>query len=204
MTPKFNIKIIGQNNNTVRFRLQQDEQYLSFEEVFELWENNPDFTEFYTTELIKLDYQAFYWEHPALQTAFLQKRYECILQRSKPLEYLPSNENAFKDYLFEKAQVVDVMNLGKNARLVVPTKKTNKAIYNHLGKFIRLAEKEQITEVFKRVGKKIFEEIEQQKVVWLNTAGLGVIWLHIRMDTRPKYYKTKKYKDPSFLEQIER
>ena len=68
-----------------------------------------------------------------------------------------------------------------------------------MGKFLRFAEKGQIVEVFKRVGKVIVEEIEKEKIVWLNTAGLGVIWLHVRMDTRPKYYKTKKYKDPDFL-----
>lgn len=71
-----------------------------------------------------------------------------------------------------------------------------------MGKFIRFAEKEQIIEVFKRVGKSILEEIESQKLIWLNTAGLGVIWLHIRMDTRPKYYKTKRYKEPDFLSNI--
>ncbi|MGB1216866.1 MAG: DUF6940 family protein [Saprospiraceae bacterium] len=31
--------------------------------------------------------------------------------------------------------------------------------------------------------------------MWLSTAGLGVYWLHIRMDNRPKYYKHKAYKE---------
>ncbi len=199
MTSKFEIKIEEQSENIVRFRLKRGEQYLSFEDVFKLWENNPEFIAFYTDELIKLDYPAFYWEHPAISKEFLPKKYECILQRSQPLEHLPSNENAFKNYLDSKEQVADFMNLGKNARLVVPTKKTEDEIYNHIGKFIRLANKEQVIEVFKRVGQTVIEELEQQKLIWLNTAGLGVIWLHIRMDTRPKYYKTKKYKDPEFL-----
>jgi hypothetical protein len=197
---KFSIEIKGQNENTVRFRLKKEYQNLSFKEVFKLWRDNADFIEFYKDELIKLNYQAFYWEHPAIKEAFLDKNYECILQRSKPLEHLASNESAFKDYLDSKEKVVDFMNLGKNARLIVPTKKTDRAIYNHLGLFIRLAEKEQIIEVFKRVGVSIFKEIKTQKLIWLNTAGLGVIWLHIRMDTKPKYYKTKRYKEPNFLD----
>lgn len=199
---KFSIEIKGQNENTIRFRLKKGEQNLSFKEVFELWVNNSDFVEFYKDELLKLNYEAFYWEHPAVKKEFLEKKYECILQRSRPLEDLPINENAFKDYIYLNEQATDFMNLGKNARLVVPTKKTEKEIYNHLGKFIRLAKNKQILELFKSVGTSIIEEIEEGKLIWLNTAGLGVIWLHIRMDTRPKYYKTKRYKEPDFLNTI--
>ena len=200
MMRKFNIDIKDQNEYMLRFCIKTGEQFLSFEEVFKLWEHDPEFVRFYTEELIKLNYRAFYWEHPALKKEFMKIRYECILQKSRPLEQLPLNENAFKDYIVAKEQVVDFMNLGKDARLVVPTKKTDKEIYNHLGRFLRLAEKEQVNEVFKRVGKTIFEELEKQKVIWLNTAGLGVIWLHIRLDTRPKYYKTTMYKDDQYLD----
>jgi hypothetical protein len=31
--------------------------------------------------------------------------------------------------------------------------------------------------------------------VWLSTAGLGVYWLHIRLDSRPKYYRHRPYAD---------
>ena len=202
VTKEYNIEIKGKNENTVRFRLKKGDQNLSFEEVFELWRSNSEFIEFYISELMKLNYEAFYWEHPAIKKEFLGKKYECILQRSKPLEHLSSNESAFKEFIHSTDQVVDFMNLGKNARLVVPTKRTDKEIYNHLGKFIRFAENKQIIEVFKRVGTTVIEEIEKQKLVWLNTAGLGVIWLHIRLDTRPKYYKTKRYKEPDFLNTI--
>ncbi|MCH2085483.1 MAG: hypothetical protein MK226_24080 [Saprospiraceae bacterium] len=202
MHQKFDIEIKGQNENTVRFRLKNGEKFLTFKDVFELWTNNPKFVKFYKDQLIKLDYEAFYWEHPAIKKEFLEKKYECILQRSRPLEHLPINESAFKDFIHKNELVTDFLNMGKNAILVVPTKKIDKEIYNHMGKFIRLAEQEQIIEVFKRVGKSILEEIENQKLIWLNTAGLGVVWLHIRMDTRPKYYKTTRYKEPDFLSNI--
>ena len=129
MTPKFTIEIVKQQEHTVRFRLKKDDAYLSFEEVFKLWATNIEFIEFYTKALLELNYQAFYWEHPAVNKAFLSKTYECILQRSKPLERLSADEQSFKDYLFQEAAVADFMNLGKNARLVIPTKKTDKEIY---------------------------------------------------------------------------
>ena len=31
------------------------------------------------------------------------------------------------------------------------------------------------------------------KPVWLSTAGLGVGWLHVRLDDRPKYYRHAPY-----------
>ncbi len=202
MSPTYKLEIKGQHEHTIRFRLKKDDAYLSFEEVFNLWAQSNEFVAFYVSELIKLDYQAFYWEHPALNNAFLSKKYECILQRSKPLEYLKSNEEAFKEHLFSETEVTDFMNLGKNARLVVPIKKTDEEIYNHMGRFIRMADEHQVLALFKRVGKVVKDEIEKQKLIWLNTAGLGVIWLHVRMDTRPKYYKTTRYKDPNFLNEV--
>jgi hypothetical protein len=30
--------------------------------------------------------------------------------------------------------------------------------------------------------------------VWLSTSGLGVYWLHVRLDTHPKYYQYQPYK----------
>ncbi len=200
MITNYSIDIIRQNEHSLRFRLKNGAAHLTFGEVFQSWQTNEEFIVFYTNALIALEYQAFYWEHPALNEALLQKKYECILQRSKPLERLASNEEAFKDYLSSSETVADFMNLGKNARLVVPTKKRDKESYNHLGRFLRQAAQEQIIAVFNRVGSAILEELGTGKLIWLNTAGLGVIWLHIRMDTRPKYYKTQRYKAPDFLE----
>ena len=30
--------------------------------------------------------------------------------------------------------------------------------------------------------------------VWLSTAGMGIAWLHIRLDDRPKYYGYREYR----------
>ncbi len=38
-----------------------------------------------------------------------------------------------------------------------------------------------------------------RKPVWLNTAGGGVAWLHVRLDDRPKYYGYQNYKSSSLL-----
>jgi len=87
----------------------------------------------------------------------------------------------------------DFLNLGQNARLIIPTKKSEEEIYNHFSRFLRYAGNNQKVALFNRVGCKIRDEIKLQKSIWLSTAGAGVIWLHVRMDTRPKYFKTTMY-----------
>ena len=37
--------------------------------------------------------------------------------------------------------------------------------------------------------------VKQGRPVWLSTEGSGVPWLHVRMDSRPKYYHTREFKD---------
>jgi protoheme ferro-lyase len=33
--------------------------------------------------------------------------------------------------------------------------------------------------------------------MWLSTAGLGVHWLHVRLDSRPKYDRHRVYANPA-------
>ena len=95
--------------------------------------------------------------------------------------------------------VVDFDNLGKNARLVVPTPKGDLADNKHLAKFIRADKPKQQQLLFQKIGELMLQRIDREKTIWLNTAGNGVIWLHIRLDSRPKYYKTQAYRNPDFL-----
>jgi len=53
--------------------------------------------------------------------------------------------------------------------------------------------------LWKGVARKLLEEIDKDSEPrWLSTHGLGVRYLHVRIDTKPKYYSHKEYKNPSF------
>ena len=69
-----------------------------------------------------------------------------------------------------------------------------------MGSFLRKAPQNQVRDLFQKIGSIVFSEISEKDMIWLNTAGLGVIWLHVRLDTVPKYYKTKPYKAVDFLD----
>ncbi len=77
--------------------------------------------------------------------------------------------------------------------MIVPTPVGEESIYNHLASFVRSAPKKQTLEFWKKVGEEYDKKIGQE-TKWLSTAGLGVYWLHVRIDSRPKYYRFKKYK----------
>lgn len=199
MEHPFSVKIIEQTNDKVKFSILEYQERLSFETVFKYWEVNENFVSFYQESLLSFGFEAFYWEHPAFTIDQISKPYECTVQNSVPLQTLRANESAFKDHIYQDELIHDFENLGKDARLVVPSKKSDEEIYNHLGKFLKHGEENQVISLFNRIGSRIIPEVEKRGCVWLNTAGLGVIWLHVRMDTRPKYYKSAEYKNPAYL-----
>jgi hypothetical protein len=38
--------------------------------------------------------------------------------------------------------------------------------------------------------RRLLSQMERGRAVWLNTEGTGVSWLHVRVDSRPKYYQS--------------
>jgi len=89
--------------------------------------------------------------------------------------------------------VISFPNLGGDANLIVPTKQTGTSAYCHLKTFTNHAPIEQQHAVWQRVGSLMLENLSDENI-WLNTAGGGVPWLHIRLDSRPKYYWYSPYK----------
>ena len=195
----WSLEISGKNEHATRYKIKNENDYLTFRQVFNYWKSSSSFTDFYCNILKDIDYPAFFWEHPGLNEQHLDRTYEFILQNSRMLDARQVNENAFSKYIHKDVQAVEFFNLGKDARLVVPTKKGPSEIYKHLAVFIRNASAEQVHEFFKLIGETIFEQIKNEPMIWLNTAGQGVIWLHVRMDTRPKYYKTATYRNADFF-----
>jgi hypothetical protein len=94
-------------------------------------------------------------------------------------------------------------NLGGDATLVSPSPPPNvadDATYSHLAKFVREAPESQVSE-FWRLAASTYLDVLRRKHedggrgrdaeeagTWFSTNGMGVAWLHLRIDDRPKYY----------------
>ncbi|KAL3917564.1 MAG: hypothetical protein SGILL_004653 [Bacillariaceae sp.] len=99
-------------------------------------------------------------------------------------------------------------NLGGDARLVAPrdwsknggsNDNNNESNHHgHIANFMRGATMEQATEVWKIVATTLQEELANRprsEPLWFSTAGDGVAWLHFRLDSRPKYYRYRPFKE---------
>lgn len=192
-------EIIEKNEILFHFKIKKEDQYLSFREVLDLWKNEEQFSIFYKEEIIRLGFDDFYWEHPALSKSYLDCVYECICKKSSIFSSMQLDERAFSEHIHKNELVVHFPNLGKNAELIVPTKQVADPIYLHLGLFLRKAPLVQINQLFKEIASQIYVALDKHSYIWLNTAGLGVIWLHVRLDTSPKYYKTMAFKNKAYL-----
>ena len=107
----------------------------------------------------------------------------------------PSNYYTFAEYFKEpsNSKIMTFSNLGNDAILIVPKPETDHSIYSHLANFVRSRAVDQQQEMWRTVGKSLLQKLSA-KPVWLNTAGLGVSWLHIRLDDYPKYYIFEPYR----------
>jgi hypothetical protein len=65
-----------------------------------------------------------------------------------------------------------------------------------LAAFLREGPSDQVHDLWHRTARAVRENLGA-KPMWLSTAGLGVAWLHIRLDSRPKYYRFDGYRRAS-------
>ena len=108
-----------------------------------------------------------------------------------------ASPNAFAAH-FEAAQGRDVMsfpNVGGDATLVAPREAGPRGAYGHMAAFVRGAPAAQQVALWAAVGEALARTLAGlgERPVWLSTAGRGVPWLHVRLDSEPKYYRTQGY-----------
>ena len=89
--------------------------------------------------------------------------------------------------------VATFWNLGRDALLVAPAPIADASVYSSLAAFVRGAPEEQQHALWQRVADAAREQLGEDPL-WISTSGLGVYWLHVRLDSRPKYYTHGAYR----------
>ena len=145
-------------------------------------------------------YDAFFWEvrpvdanqQPEMEFVVVDAPALFSFARSK------ADETAFARYLGTRQAAAAFDNLGGDARLIAPTNQQRETSpYSDLAAFCRGAPAKQIYSVWQQVAKEYLKRLESAKsAVWLSTCGLGVPWLHFRLDSVPKYYTYDPYTQP--------
>ena len=179
----------------VQAHLHENGDALSFRRFFELLEHDAGFVRWYSAELAGSQYQAIFWELPQLTEATVDLQAEFVLIEYSALASLPPDMAPFRGQ-FDRhpgASVITFRNLGGDALLVVPAPLTEAEAYPHLGAFLRHAPRSQVETLWRTAAVCMRQDLSASPT-WLSTAGLGVCWLHLRLDTRPKYYRFTPYK----------
>lgn len=185
--------LVQPQSTALQFQINEKDELLSFAQVIQLWQNSAPFRSYFNTLLAEIPFEAFYWEVAPMTKTKTSLPFEFVVIDSAPLRHIIPDQSAFQGYFAADKAVVDFLNLGKDAHLVVPTPIGDASCYAHLAQFVRHAPATQQDEFWKTVGE-LYEAALNDQPLWLSTAGLGVSWLHLRLDSRPKYYRYEGYK----------
>lgn len=166
---------------------------LSYAAVLDGWCTDARFRDFFNQLVAAAPFAACFWETPPVTRHTLGQAFECVLVDSTALAGVSADCTAFAEY-FDSASdmVTDFASLGGDALLVAPCPQAPEQVYPHLAAFVRNGPAAQQQALWQRVGECVAGRLSDRPL-WVSTSGLGVYWLHVRLDSRPKYYTWRPY-----------
>ncbi len=180
----------------LRFRLLRSGKPLCWSDVIKRWQDDQAFRSFFMSVLADAPFPAYFWETPPVTRATVNRGFEFVLVDSKSLAGVRSDQQAFANHFVSAisgASVIEFPNLGGDATLIVPCAGEPLSAYSQISTFARHAPANQQHQLWTMVGAALERQLGAQPI-WLNTSGLGIYWLHIRLDSSPKYYTHAPYR----------
>lgn len=182
---------------TLKITIWENGDQISYSSVLGLWESDERFRNFFTNILKECPFDAFRWETPPIKSETIDRPFEFVLHDAAFFVNRTTDSKTFSKYFaadLDNDGIVVFKSLGKDSTLIVPTIQSAEDIYGHFASFLRNAPTNQIHALWKTIAT-IVKQAISDSYIWLNTAGGGVAWLHIRLDSRPKYYSHTSYKN---------
>ena len=179
--------------DAARWKIRLDDRSaLTFHALCAAWRSVTTFRSFWVESLRDVPFDAFAWECPPVTVENVLREFECIFVSSPMLARMPQDSDAFAEHFRPDSSVVTFDNLGSDAVLVAPCPGGAGTNFSHLASFNATATAAQQDALWQAVGQAMERRIGKRPV-WLSTAGLGIAWLHVRLDDRPKYYRHMPY-----------
>ncbi len=171
-----------------------DGAIMTYAQVVDGWRSDPGFAEFFSDQLAASSFKAFLWETPPVTRATFDRPFECVLVDNAVLAGVEPDVAAFSGYFDTGSDqhFVSFDNLGGDARLVAPCPLEPVTACAHLAVFLRQAPAAVVIQLWREVSTAISENLSDEPL-WISTCGLGVYWLHVRLDSFPKYYHYAPY-----------
>jgi len=189
---------VGDGPQTTIYYFYQGERELTNRQVLKLIETDREFLNFMIEKLKNANMDGYFWEVKPISPANLDGYFEYALIQTDKFEDVQADRKPFIKYL-NKCRRLSTMfkNLSGDATLVIPCDKDPEGPpsdkYAHLASFVRKADMEQVRDVFMRAFSIVSTMVAEGAKVYVSTHGLGVHWVHIRLEKTPKYYTYKDY-----------
>jgi len=182
--------------SAVQVSILESGRALTFAQVIEGWRADEAFRSVFLAGLNEVPFSGFFWEMPAIRPGGLYAVFEHVVIGSVVFDRLRADAGAFGNkFEQEGGPIAAFDNLGGDATLVVPRPIAAKDGYAHLAAFLRSAPRDQQHALFERLAGEVMRRLARSSSdLWISTSGLGVPWLHVRLDSRPKYYSHQPYR----------
>lgn len=185
-------KLIDEGPGWAKYQLDEAQMSLTFRQVIALWQESVLFQSQFSHWLCEPPYDAIFFECRPVNRATQDAAFEYVVADAPPLAACTEDSYAFASY-FGPEPVVNFANLGGDAELIVPCPTHRNSCYAHLKTFLVTGKADQIAALWQCVGERAAVALDDRHI-WISTSGLGVSWLHVRIDRFPKYYTHTPYR----------
>jgi hypothetical protein len=187
------------------FIKDQTTEYMTYRKFLEiLSDGDNELLGLLKTAIVSPGFDAVFWEcRPIRGNEASSAQFEFVVINSPELASRhvdgSSFEKKFKEQNVGSQSAISFQNLGKDATLIVPSPPSGRAHQHmtHLASFLKTTDSEHQLQFWMLVGEEMQKTLARSNGVqpfWLSTSGLGVSWLHVRIDNFPKYYNWEEYK----------
>ena len=157
------------------------------------------FVDALTRALTDMPLEAMLFETPPVtRTSAEYTNFEFVVHDAPPLYDATPDTSAFFPQHADKAcdGFAVFPNLGKDATLVSPCPSADNPDDDavHLVKYLRNAGAHNARKLWSTVAQAVQRQLSE-KPLWVSTNGYGVSWLHVRLDSSPKYYSYRPYRN---------
>jgi hypothetical protein len=164
-------------------------------EFIRSWQSDQDARARILDALSGVPFPAFRWECPPLR-AGTERSFEFVVAADRSLSRSPDFAPFAPQLSHARTPVVSFPSLGRDAHLVVPAPTNPRLDFAHLAAFLRNAPVSIQHALLAEVSRQVVAR-HSAEPLWLSTAGGGVAWLHVRLDSTPKYYSHQPYRQPA-------
>lgn len=180
-------------------RVTRGAEAVSRRDALRLLRTEEAFADRLSDALTEAPFDAFLWETPPLSPGTVERPFECVVIDNRFLATVATDDLPFAEHVRGERGIRVFENLSGDATLVVPCAPGHDprpASHAHLAAFVRGAPHEQVRALWAEVARAAETRLAASPApFWVSTSGLGVFWVHVRIDERPKYYAHAVYRD---------